>query len=58
MSTFIGIMAVDENGNSAAEGPIDPNCPVFDRLNLEFPQASWTDAQHVVSSITVNEILP
>jgi len=51
-------MAVDENGNSAAEGPIDPNCPVFARLNLEFPQASWTDAQHAVSSITVEEILP
>jgi len=44
-------MAVDENGNSAAEGLIDPNCPVFARLNLEFPQASWTDARHAVSSV-------
>jgi len=47
----IGVMAVDEKGTSAAEGLIDPNCPVFARLNLEFPQASWTDARHAVSSV-------
>jgi len=45
-------MAVDKNGNSAAEGLIDANCPVFVRLNLEFPQASWTDTQHAVSNIS------
>jgi len=45
-------MAVEENGSSAAGGHIDPNCPVFAWLNLEFPQASWTDARHAVSGIT------
>jgi len=56
--TYCGIMAVDENGNSAAEGSIDPNCPVFARLNLELPQASWADAQHAVSKFSVKKILP
>jgi len=46
-----GIMTIDENGNSAIEGSIDPNCPVFARLNLEFTQASWTAAQHVVRQL-------
>jgi len=50
-------MAVDENGNTAAEGLIDPNCPVFARLNLEFPQASWTAARHAVSRVIVQEFL-
>jgi len=31
------IMAVDENSHSAEEGPLDPNCPVFARLNLALP---------------------
>jgi len=48
-------MAVDENGNTAAEGLIDPNCPVFARLNLEFPQASWTAARHAVSRVICTE---
>jgi len=55
---IVGIMGVDENGNSAAEGSIDPNCHVFPRLNLELPQASWTDAQHAVSKFSVKKILP
>jgi len=42
---IIGIMAVDENGNSAVEGSLDPNCPVVGRLSLEFPDASWDDTQ-------------
>jgi len=50
-SFIIGIMAVDENGNSAAEGSLDPNCPVFVRLNLEFPNASWNDAQCAGSNL-------
>jgi len=45
----IGIMAVDENGNSADEGSIDPNCPIFDPVNFTFPQASWYDARRAVS---------
>jgi len=55
---IVGIMAVDENGNSAAEGFIDPNCPVFARLNLELPEASWTVTQHAVSKLSVKKILP
>jgi len=52
MSSFIiGIMGVDENGNSAAEGSLDPNCPLFARLNLEFPNASWNDAHRAVSNL-------
>jgi len=54
----IGIMAVAENGNSAAEGSLDLNCPVFARLNLEFPNASWTDAQYAVGDFLVKKILP
>jgi len=58
MPTFvIGIMAVDENGNSA-QGSLDPNCPVFARLNLEFPNVFWTDAQRAVSDFLVKKILP
>jgi len=49
--SIIGIMAVDENGNSAGEGSIDPNCFVFARLNLELPNSSWDDAQRVVSNL-------
>jgi len=48
--SLIGIMAVDENGNSAEEGPLDPNCPVFARLNLAFPDPSLVDAQRTVST--------
>jgi len=51
-------MAVDENGNSSDERSLDPNCPVFARLNLEFPNASWDDAQLVVSNYLVKKILP
>jgi len=40
---IIGIMAVDENGNSVAQGSLDPNYPVF-----EIPNASWDDAQQFI----------
>jgi len=43
---------------TSAEESIDPDCPVFARLNLEFPQASWTDAQHAVSQFLVKKIFP
>jgi len=48
-------MAVDEEGNSADEGSIDPSCPVFARLNLAFPEALWDDA-HLQSGLS--KILP
>jgi len=54
---IVGIMAVDVNENSAAGRSIDPNCPVFARLNLELPQASWTNPQHAVSKFFVRKIL-
>jgi len=47
--SLIGIMAVDENSNSAKESPLDPNCDVFARLNLAFPDPSWGDVQRTVS---------
>jgi len=42
-------MAVEENENSAIEGSIDPNYPVFAELNLTFAEALWGDTQHTVS---------
>jgi len=38
-------MVGEEEGSSAPESSVDLHCPVFARLNLAFPKASWDDPQ-------------